>query len=531
MSEEVLRFYQRGAQGGRGLRLRPKRPPIIRYTLLALLIAVPVAALWLTRDSWDMGQVIPKDQNYTIVFPNLIEGRQIIARSTLWELLPADSEWRAMQGELTRDFGLPEWLVNNFLVGPVYICGSDFESFKDAVLVTRMTRLGTLLQLFSSWSDRVEMDPAGGLDLRRVKDTDVLLAVRGRVLLVSRDRNALIRSLVLQPDDSMGPEGFEQTLASLKDEMMELRVRPGAWATAAPHVDAAELHVWMDDANARVVLASRLTEASRDLLQPLLQKARPAALPPALPGALQLSANLGMPAAESWSAIATLFGGTFDPAESVVQLLKPEARSVAGDALRGVLKDLGPSWSLTYRGVNPWAMLPMPKFAALFDSRTPWNSGMLTAMPSLPEGVQPWEAWPRPSEDKRYIHIPLPGGKDLEPVIAPFDGKLLVCTALPDALDLLATPALPADPGAKGNLLVEATPAALLQDALEVGLQLTDLGLIRGHDAESLRALFAPMQEAASRVPQLRLVAAHDDGVLTFDLQVKLSSSDSQPAL
>jgi len=530
VSEEVLRFYQRGARGGRGLSLRPKRPPYIRYALLTILIGVPLAALWSTRDSWDMGQVIPKDQNYTIVFPDLIEGRQVIARSTLWELLPPDSEWRAMQGELTRDFGLPEWLVNNFLVGPVYICGSDFETFKDAVLVTRMTRLGTLLQLFSGWSDRVEMDPAGGLDLRRVKDTEVLLAVRGRVLLVSRDRNALIRSLVLQPEDSVGPEGFEQTLASLKDEMVELRVRPGAWATAAPHVDAAELHVWMDDTNARVVLASRLTEASRNLLQPVLQKAKPVSLPPALPGALQLSVDLGLPAVESWSAIASLFGATFDPAESVVQLLKPEARATAGEALKGAFTNLGTSWSVSYRGVNPWAMLPMPKFAALFDSRTPWNSGMLTAMPSLPEGVQPWEAWPRPSEDKRYIHIPLPGGKDLEPVIAPFDGKLLVGTALPDALDLLATPALPADPGAKGNLLIEATPATLLYDALQVGLQLTDLGLIRGHNADSLRALFAPIQEAALRVPQLRLVAAHDDGVLTFDLQVALSSSITQPA-
>ncbi len=519
-----MRFYQRGAQGGRGLRLRPRRPPIVRYTLLGLLIGLPLAALWLTRDSWEMGEVIPKDQNYTIVFPNLIEGRQVIARSTLWELLPAESEVHALQAELTRDFGLPEWLVNNFLVGPVYVCGRDFETYEDAILVTRMTRLGTLLHVFSGWSDRIEPDPAGGLDLRRIKDTDISLAVRGRVLLASRDRNALIRALVLQPEEAIGAKGFEQTLANLKDEMIEVRMRPEAWSLASPHVNAAELHVWMDDTSARAVLACRLTDASRAFLAPVLAKAQPVALPGVLPGALRVSADLGLPAMESWSALAALFGTSFDPTATVVGLLKPEAQAVAGETLRVALQGLGTSWSLSYRGTNQLAMLPMPRFAGLFSSSTPWASEILTSMPALPEGVGAWESWPRASEDKRYIHIPMPGGKDVEPVIAPYAGKLLVSTALPDALDLLAAPESPADPGAKGNLLIEATPAPLIQDVLDTGLQLAGLGLIRGHDADSLSALFAPYQAAASRVPELRLVAAHDDGVITLDLRVALAA-------
>jgi hypothetical protein len=91
-------------------------------------------------------------------------------------------------------------------------------------------------------------------------------------------------------------------------------------------------------------------------------------------------------------------------------------------------------------------------------------------------------------------------------------------------MELLAAPEAPADPGAKGNLLIEATPAPLLQDALDTGLQLAELGLIRGHTPDSLRGLFAPYQEAAARVPSVRLVAAHDSGVVTIDLRVALAA-------
>ena len=525
MSEEVLRFYQRGAQGGRGLRYRNRRPPYIRYTLLAIVVGVPLVAWWMTRDTWDMGALIPKDQNYTVVFPDLIEGRKIIAESALWELLPPEANARAMQENLQRDFGLPEWLVNNFVVGPVYISGRDFEQFNDAVLVTRMTRLGTLMQRFGGWSDAIEPDLAGGLKLARIKGADAFLAVRGRVLLASRDRQALIRSLVLEPGEAVGEEGFEQTLATLKDEMLEVRLRPEAWPLAAPHINAAELHLWLDAQSARAMVACRLTDSAKTLLAPITAKATPVDLPGALPGTLRLSANLGVPAPEAITAIGSLFGATLDPAAAITGLLEEEARPLAGDVMRLVMGKLGNSWSLSYRGINPMAFVPTPRFAGLFTCDSTLLTSLAEDFPTPPETVGAWQAWPRPSEDGRYVQMPLIGGPDLNPVLAPYAGKLLLATALPDAKDLLASPTLPSATDIKGNLLIEADPTPLLVDVLEVGRQFAELGVIRDHTPESLTELFTPWLDAANRVSLIRLAAGHDNGIVTLDLRLSLNAA------
>ena len=410
MSEDVLRHYQRGAQGGRGLSWRRKRRPFVRYSLLLLFVGLPLTALWLTRDSWDMGLLIPKDQHYALLFPDLIEGRKIIARSPLWQALPPELDARKFQEMLQQDFGLPEWLINNVAVGAVHVSGRDMTTFKDALVVTRMTRLGALLQRFSGWSDSVEPDFAGGLELRHITEAGLWLAVRGRVMLASRDRDALIKALVLSEGEALGAEVLEETLGSASGEMLQARVKPESLEWAAAQVNAAGLQCWLSDDAARAVLTCRLSDALRQQLEPLLSKARPVALQAPLPGALRISADFGMPAAQAWQAIAQSFGANFDAAAAAESLMAKEAQPIAGAALRGAVESLGNQWSLSYRGVNPMAFAPMPRFAALLSADAEFTRDLVRNFPPLPEGIGTWESIPRPSADGTYVELPLIGG-------------------------------------------------------------------------------------------------------------------------
>lgn len=522
MSEEVLRFYQRGARGGKGLRLRPKRPPIIRYTLLALLIGIPTYAWWTTRDTWPMGRLIPKDQHYALLFPDLIEGRKVIARSPLWEAVPEQFEARKFQEMLQQDFGLPEWLINNVAVGAVHISGKDTRTFSDALLVTRMTRLGALLQRFSGYSDALQEDYAGGLELRHVPEAGLWLAVRGRVMLASRDRQALIDALVLPEGEALGEGALEETLESAEQETLQARLHTDEVEWAAPHISAAGIQCWLSDDAARVVLTCRLSDAARERLAPLLAKAKPVALQPAIPGPLSIAADLGMPAAEAWQQVAALAGGSFDAAATLEGLVSEQARATAGPALRAAVEALGSQWSITYRGLNEMAFAPMPYFAAQFNANPALLRDFVRGFPPLPQGVGAWESVPRPSEDGRYVELPLIGGDDLHPVLAPLNGRLMVATAKQDGIALLDAPA-PAESNVTGNICVTLQPAALLQDGLDLALQLAELRLVRGQNTETLPQTFAPWQQAAAKVSTASLIASHEDGTVVLDLRLGLA--------
>jgi hypothetical protein len=523
MSEEVLRFYQRGGRGGRGLRLGRKRRPVLRYIVLTLIAVVPASAFWFTRDTTAMGRLIPRDQQYALLFPDLIEGRKVIARSALWQALPPGVEAANMQQMLQEDFGLPEWLINNVAVGPVHVSGTDLEGFGDALIVTRMTRLGTLLQHLGRWTDAMELDPAGGLDLRRLKDAGLWLAVRGRVMLASRDRNALIRALVLTEEEALGEAAMEQTLETAAGEMLQARVRAEALPWASEHVSAAGLQCWLNDEAARAVLTCRLSDTAKGQWAPLLAKATPRALRPAPPGPLRISADLGLPAAQAWAAIASMFGVEgFDAAAAIEGLVEESVRPVAGPALRGAVEGLRSGWSISYRGINQMAFAPMPRFAGLFSADAAMLRALTKDFPPLPDGIPAWQSIPRLSADGRYVEMPLFGGDDLHPVLAPQGGRLLVATAKDDALELLSAAPPAAATEVKGNILVEVESAPLVQDALNTGLQLAELRLVRGHTPESLGAWFAPWQAAAERVTSATLVVSHEDGTVTLDLRLAL---------
>lgn len=524
MSEEVLRSYPARITGARGLRLGRRRRPWVRYAFLSIVIGVPLYAWWVTRDTYPMGALIPKEQNYTLIFPDLIQGRNRIAQTSLWDALPPGHELRGMQAQLQNDFGLPEWLVNNIVAGVVHVSGRDVAGLTDAVLVTRMTRFGTLLERYRGWIDLIETDFAGGLQLHHVKPASLYYAVRGRVVVASRDRNALVQALVLTPDDALGEEGFEEAISGTKDELIEFRARPEQWPEAAQYLDGAEARVWLDEGAARIRMAGRLNAATRELYSSVLANARPVALPATLPGALALSVNLGVPAAESWGELGKLFGATMDPAAAVSGLLVESAQPVAGPVLASALERLGDGWSVTYRGLNPMAFLPLPRLAALFSCDTAWADEWIRSVPAPPEEVQAWESWPRVGGEGRYLHLPLVGGPELEPTVATYGSRLLLASSMNDAQELLAAPQ-PKPIELTGNVLLTILPGALLDDVQEVAAQLAQMGLIRNHTPASVPDLITPWRETAAGITRASLLLAHEDGVVTADLYLDLKPS------
>jgi hypothetical protein len=411
----------------------------------------------------------------------------------------------------------------------VYVSGKDTSTYHDAVLVTQMTRFGTLLERFRGWSEQVEEDDAGGLQLRLIPSAGLYYAVRGRILLLSQDRSSLIRALVMLPEESIGSEDFATLLVSNQDALIEARVRTEATGGIATHADAAELRVWLDEDSVRLLLAARLNEASRELYAPVLGKAVPVALPSPLSGALELSADLGVPAAESWKAIGAVLGAELDVPGLATGLLENEVREAATPILASGLAQLDSGWTLSYLGMNPMAFVPMPRFAASFGCNAAWAQSWLRSMPPPAEGVQPWQSWPRYSDEGAYLHLPLMGGPDLEPTLLHRGGRLVLYSSLHDAREQ-SHPTVEIEDSLRGNVLIRCNPAGLFDDFEEAAVQFAELGVVRGHTAESLPEALTPWREAASKVALAQLLLAHDDGIVSADLSIDFKASPTEPA-
>ena len=515
---ETIRSYTTGA-GSR----RRRRRPVFRYVVMALLFGSLLWAWMVTRNTHDAGDLVPAGQRYELFVSDLLGGREAIAGSSLWDIAPESIAAPELRDNLRNDFGIPSWVLNNYTLGPFHISGNSLPGFDDALVVSRITRVGCIIERFRGWSDAIVDDHAGGLVLRHVPAAGFYYAIRGRILAASRSRDTLIRALTLLPDEALGQQRIDEAAAARRDEIAHARVLCEGWPAAAEHFEAAEARVWLAGSESRLWIAGRLTDSARAAWAPLLTDARPARLAAAAPGPLQLSVNLGMPVPQFAGAVARMYGiAYFDPQDPLAALFPAAARSFAAAAVEDLSAHLGSSWSLTWRGINALEMAPLPIVAAVFEAEAAWAAEWVQAVPAPPEPVQPWESWPRPADDPARVYIPAVAGPDLEPTLAPYGAGLLLASSHPDALEILSGAPAPAWREEQGNLLLQLEPEPVFLDLMAAGRELARAGLIRGMDETAFDAFAEGWGGLASRIELVHVFAQHEDGVITLDLRLRI---------
>ena len=193
---DVQRVYRGPVRGRLSSTRRGRRRGGFPFKRLAflLLLLLAGAAYWISRDTHPLHSLIPSQQKYSVVLRDILKNRAELAESAVWDTLPPESGSGKITQALRGELGLPEWMARNIIVDDCYISGNDLRDFSDVLCVTKMTRIGTLVEQLHWVTSRIRRDTAGGLGLRHVPNAGMFYAVRGRILLISPSRDALVNA-------------------------------------------------------------------------------------------------------------------------------------------------------------------------------------------------------------------------------------------------------------------------------------------------------------------------------------------------
>jgi hypothetical protein len=524
---DVVRNYSRS-------RRRKRREPRWRTGCLRLLVfllimaAVVLWAVWATRDTHDMGDLIPADQRWQIWLNDVLRNRHVIAQSRVWDLLPEDSPMRRHITALDNGIDMPEWQLNNLIYDIVHVSGRDTAAFSDALVVTRMSRIGCLLEKGHRFYPGIESDFAGGLALRFLPEMQLYYAVRGRVLLMSLSRAALIRALTVQPDAVIAgaAEGLDYGRRRLKGEPLFARFAFSGEEAAGHFFETLEINLHLDQDQA-VLLQGRCRLAA-DLdsrLALLTAGAAPVPLRRPAAGHVEITLDLGRRLPDLWQGIRAAL-------EEVVPLdnLSAGARGwlsengAAGALLDSLLAASGSGICLSWTGIDQNAMMPMPEIAAIIESDTGTLEESFAALPPPLEDAPELEPIPRYDAGAGIAYLPLIGGPAIEPSAALREGRLFFSNSRHVTERIADDEAAGRPLDINANLLLRAHPGPALADIEAAGAQFAALGLIRGHDEASFCALFAPWRSAMDQIDEIYLLVSRQPDHLDFQFGLEMAA-------
>jgi hypothetical protein len=522
---EVFRSYS-AIPGARGRRSRRGKHQG-RSVALAVLALVLLWMVWATRDSEPVTGFIPADQAYQLYAGDIIKKRAEIAQSSVWDLLPQDSPVQALREQLSGSLGMPDWVLNNLVYDVLHVSGKDVVGFGDALIVTHMSRAGCFIEKFQRFVPGIDNDFAGGLELRQVPEAGMYYAVRGRVLLLSPSRPAIIHALTLAASEALPKDQLRTGLTEMAGgEDISGSIRLPKDHPLGEVCESLRFALRVDPAQIRVNCHGVLRPAWRDRLSGLLEGATPRELKTPPEGLLVLSADFGKPLNTVAGGVGQALGK--DPAWLTTLLATSAGATDPSTAMLGAAQALlgktGPGLRLCWNGIDQNEMLPAPELVLLADVDVPLAQEVLASLPAAPPEPAPdaegWNIAPQYDAATGVVHIPLVGGPSLEPTIAVRGRDLLVSSSRTVAESFLAQTPSEEKLQTPGNLYLRLRPEPAMQALVDSAVQFAEFGLIRGQTPDSFRAWTAPYLAMAQRVDEVAALAAHDNGEVRLDLKL-----------
>jgi len=514
---ETVRNYS-----GSGGQVRPgkwkSRGGCLRQSIILTVILL-AALWWITRDTDDVAAFMPAGLRYNVVVADPVNGRERMVSSAVWNAWPDIASRERLLQHFRQDPGLPQWVMNNLVTERLYLFGDDVRAFSDVLAITRMSRIGALLEKFHSLSGSVTNDYAGGLRLRHAADDGVYYAVRGRVLLISPDRDALIRSLTLRQGaaiDEMTQEELERPGA----EDFRGTVQLAADDPLGDSFESIAFAVRIDDDQAYAKCHAVIRDTARPRFGPLLNGTKPYPLEVPLPGAIELSANFGKPVREVWASLGEALESAW---LNAAQWQKWEAGADDGaptnaQFVTGLTGPLGPGIRLSCTGIDLNEMAPMPILVGAVQN-PPGGLPALDTLPPPPPGAKPWDSYPRYDAEKKLAHIPLIGGGSLHPAAA-LTGRHLIVSTNFDAAETAASSVPSGTLPEEGNVYIRVQPKPVIEGLTGALRQFAEVGMLRGYTLESFDAAAETWTASASRVHELVVIASGVADSIDAELRV-----------
>lgn len=504
----------------------------IRNFVLLVILVASVWFFWVTRDNWPMARLVPKDPAFQLCATDLLLNRKEIAASRVWELAPPDSAAPEIRTALAGNFGLPEWVINNLIQGLGLVSGESLGQPDNAIFVTRISRVGCALEKLRGFSGQVEDDPAGGLGLRYVKAAEAYYALRGRVIVASRSREALIRALTLRDDQCLSPEDFAAVQEAAAGRNLLATVRPRADKPLGGALEQVDLTIALKQDAVQLDCKATPHPEFAPALDAIFGAGKLPVLPAPVSGLVEVAGDFGRPFTEVWSALLLGFpeNGALQSARKSVDGMA-ESMGDKKDLVTKSLNALGTGFSLSWTGMDTLEVVPAPQLVARIDA--PQAAGyQVLVRAALPRTITTNEDEVKPwfDDTAKLAIFPMIGGPSMHPAVAFKDQKIVIASSSTLAREFLAGQVPLATDEAQGNLLVRVRVAPAVAAVFAAGQEFADSGFIKGHTAESFHEFAAQWTARAAQVDQLTGLFAYGNGLAQLRLTLTMAQQQAAPA-
>lgn len=489
-----------------------------RNIVLAAVVIFGLYSCYATRDSAPMEQFIPSSQAYHAFANDVQAKREAIASSALWNLLPPSMGGAAMAARIGQDVGMPDWILRNLIPSVVYVSGEDTANWSDVLLVSRMTRIGRVLCAFRCLLPGVEEDYAGGLRMAYVKEAQLHFAVRGRTLLASPSREAIIRSLTLEPKDAIKKGTMTAKSSSDDSGAIQGAVTLTAADPLGNILQGVSFALHADKARAQLKCRAVLSAAWQEKLGGLLAGLEPRDLTVPPEGPIQLSLDMNKPLCEFGAAVLDVFNqrAEFDRYWASWSASAPMLSQVAST----LLGPLGPGLRLSCQGMDLNEMIPVPKLIMAIDAPNDAIIGTYAKLPPFPSPV-PGDWIPHYDPEKRIVALSLIGGPSMEPAAGMAGSSLVLSNCRPLVENLMANPPKEDKLPRKANLYIRIAPRTSVEAAAGLVQLLAENHFVKGYSAEQIGAFFGPWLEHLAKIGDMSASLAFHGGEIVLDLNAE----------
>lgn len=493
------------------------------WFILLLILGGGIWAFWTTRDTHPVERVIPANQTYHVQVRDLLSTRHEIAESPIWGTGIVPDNYADIPTWIGNSFGYPDWVLNNLVSDVCYVSGTDLVTFDDLLVVTRMSRIGCLLERGHRFLEGIEDEYAGGLALRKLSGVDFYYAVRGRTLVFSPSRDAIIRALTLRESDAI--ESLETVGFDVSGDLRG-RILFSADEPLGAFFQRADCQLDVTPSSITFSTASVLKPDWRAPLDALQMPAPSTAMDIPAGGGAVVAGEFGVPLAQVWRAIDGIAGGALNAGVGqfglLDQLTAPE-REAALEVLTAWADGLGTGFALRTAGFDGRGMAPMPVLALMLTPEPGLLEGVTTLAGGSDASAIPEPGIPYRVEDSEILRFPLGWGAIVEPG-AYRDGTRLFAVAHPEHIGMLQdgdnTLAQPTSPA---HLYGRLRPHELVTLYQECATFYAENGLLRDQGPETIAAQAAELEAIAARVAEVRVLAGYENGAITIDLHVALT--------
>lgn len=387
-----------------------------RFTrwLLLFFVALGVYAYWISRDTHDIRQFVGTDPGAIIVTRSVLENRAEVFNSASWSMLSEEARAHPLPTVFATEFGAPDWVLRNLFGQYVLTTTPMGSDYTDAVYMSKMSPFGVLIERAMRQSSGIQKDRAGGLYLQYLTNHELYYAVRGRLVIASLSRRALIHALTLGSDEQIPEDAWDDSILNAGGEDVRGTIRLSEDSRWGSYFAGIGFALRVDSDEAVLKLKLPCTDTFYSELVPTLDGKGPVSLLSPEPGPIRFSADIGASHNDTFALIADVLDVSEDVEEPwLIGLLS----DTPVNPISELLDNSGTNVSRTWHGYAVDDIEPAHVTSTLLLNNGDAVSSAIASAPESLSGEFKEESYRRDPEFG-WLEVLRVGGPSLTRVIA-----------------------------------------------------------------------------------------------------------------